>query len=134
MTNLVPVKTTSAAVVVLFDHLGRALLTRRAGHLRKFPGQWVFPGGVVEKHESLEEGAVREVFEETGLTIFSDRLTRFEEPIFFRGYLVTVFTTYVYENVLVLNEEVSQAGWYHLDACPPTVNLTAYIIHQLRKH
>lgn len=34
-----------------------------------FPGAWVFPGGHLEIGESLEEGAIREVEEETGIHI-----------------------------------------------------------------
>ena len=32
-----------------------------------FPNAWVFPGGHLDPFESLEQGAAREVFEETGV-------------------------------------------------------------------
>ena len=35
--------------------------------LKKFRGEWVLPKGRVEKGESLEQTAIREVFEESGL-------------------------------------------------------------------
>jgi ADP-ribose pyrophosphatase YjhB (NUDIX family) len=46
---------------------GRVLLVRRG----KEPamGQWSLPGGVLELGESLAEGLIREVREETGLTV-----------------------------------------------------------------
>ncbi|XP_071965788.1 nucleoside diphosphate-linked moiety X motif 17-like [Antedon mediterranea] len=45
------------------------LITRRAKHLRNFPGIWVPPGGHVEANETLEEAGLRELEEETGLKI-----------------------------------------------------------------
>ena len=36
---------------------------------------WAFPGGHIEDGESFQESVVREVLEETGLTIFNPRLT-----------------------------------------------------------
>lgn len=44
---------------------------------RKFEpyvGDWCLPGGFIEAHESPEDSAVREVYEETGLTVDMDRL------------------------------------------------------------
>eukprot|EP00352_Strombidinopsis_acuminata_P003505 CAMPEP_0176383282 /NCGR_PEP_ID=MMETSP0126-20121128/33376_1 /TAXON_ID=141414 ORGANISM="Strombidinopsis acuminatum, Strain SPMC142" /NCGR_SAMPLE_ID=MMETSP0126 /ASSEMBLY_ACC=CAM_ASM_000229 /LENGTH=40 /DNA_ID= /DNA_START= /DNA_END= /DNA_ORIENTATION= len=37
-----------------------------------FPLAWVFPGGHLEKGETLEQGAVRELEEECGLEITID--------------------------------------------------------------
>jgi 8-oxo-dGTP diphosphatase len=45
----------------------RALVVRRATEPLK--GQWSIPGGVLELGETLRAGTVREVFEETGLTV-----------------------------------------------------------------
>jgi 8-oxo-dGTP diphosphatase len=46
---------------------GRVLLVRR-GH-EPLKGQWSLPGGLLELGESLTAGVVREVKEETGLTV-----------------------------------------------------------------
>lgn len=46
---------------------GRVLLVRR-GH-EPLKGHWSLPGGVLEVGESLHAGLVREVKEETGLTV-----------------------------------------------------------------
>ena len=46
---------------------GRVLLTRRAIHPAH--GKWTFPGGYVEWGEPVASAAIRETFEETGLTV-----------------------------------------------------------------
>ena len=51
---------------VIVDH-GRVLLVRRGGEPLK--GRWSLPGGVLELGESLTEGVVREIREETGLLV-----------------------------------------------------------------
>ncbi|XP_070541749.1 nucleoside diphosphate-linked moiety X motif 17-like [Ptychodera flava] len=56
-------------VTLLKSRDRRVLLTRRAKHLRIFPGIWVPPGGHVEINESLFEAGLREFHEETGLQL-----------------------------------------------------------------
>lgn len=52
------------------------LLIERGGH--PFLGKWAIPGGFVEMTESLEEAAVRELQEETGLSdIYMEQLFTF---------------------------------------------------------
>jgi 8-oxo-dGTP diphosphatase len=46
---------------------GPILLVERGGTPLK--GYWSLPGGLLETGETLEEGVVREVFEETGLRV-----------------------------------------------------------------
>jgi 8-oxo-dGTP diphosphatase len=59
-----------ASAVIVQD--GRLLLARR----REQEGSvlWVLPGGAVEAGESAEQAAVRETFEETGLTVEARQL------------------------------------------------------------
>ena len=45
------------------------LLTKRSQRMSVFPGAWVLPGGHIEVGESLEECAIREIKEETGIEI-----------------------------------------------------------------
>ena len=54
---------------VIFDRRGRLLLQQRSDG-----GQWGLPGGSVEIGESLTAAVVREVREETGLTVVPRRL------------------------------------------------------------
>ncbi len=63
---VVPLISTAAGTEVLF--------TVRAASLRHHPGQIAFPGGHVDEGESHAQAAVRELAEETGLTLGSGRI------------------------------------------------------------
>lgn len=52
----------------------RLLLTRRAKDLRIFPNVWVPPGGHIEPDETVLEAGLRELKEETGLSLDADRV------------------------------------------------------------
>jgi 8-oxo-dGTP diphosphatase len=53
-----------SAVVACLDDAGRVLLVKQTAG--PFSGAWLLPGGTVERDESVEEAAGRELFEETG--------------------------------------------------------------------
>jgi len=55
------------AVAVLIKHDGGLLLQRRAIDPGK--GKWTFPSGYVDRGERVEDAAIRETFEETGLEV-----------------------------------------------------------------
>jgi len=55
------------ATGVVFSHGDGILLVQRALHPSY--GKWVFPGGYVDRGETLEAAAVREVREESGLAV-----------------------------------------------------------------
>ncbi len=52
------------------EHEGRVLLTRRT--IQPARGKWTFPGGFVDWGEPVEDGALRETWEETGLKVDLD--------------------------------------------------------------
>lgn len=39
-----------------------------------WPSAWVFPGGHIEVDEGLDEGSLREFYEETGVEVQVDRV------------------------------------------------------------
>jgi 8-oxo-dGTP pyrophosphatase MutT (NUDIX family) len=45
------------------------VLTRRSRNLKKHAGQWALPGGSVDRDETVEETALRELEEEVGLKL-----------------------------------------------------------------
>ncbi len=55
--------------VVLMDPEGHILVLRRGNDAPWKPGHWDLPGGYLEFGESPEEGANRELLEETGMSI-----------------------------------------------------------------
>lgn len=57
------------ANVIIMDDNHRILM-----HHRRDNDRWGLPGGMMELKESLEENAVREVFEETGITCLELKL------------------------------------------------------------
>lgn len=58
-----------SASAVIFDRQGRILLQQRSDG-----GQWGLPGGSVEIGESVRDAVIREVREETGLTVTVRRM------------------------------------------------------------
>ncbi len=72
-----------AGVVVRED--GRVLVIKRADN-----GAWEAPGGVLELDERPEEGACREVLEETGIKVETERLTGVYKNMK-RGVIALVF-------------------------------------------
>jgi 8-oxo-dGTP diphosphatase len=57
----------STGVAVVKD--GKVLVVRRVAHDDTLAGEWELPGGGVDSGETIEQGAVRELHEETGLKV-----------------------------------------------------------------
>jgi 8-oxo-dGTP diphosphatase len=55
--------------VVIRDEAGRCLLVKRSQSSKGNPGKWEFPGGKAELGEKFDQALLREVAEETALTI-----------------------------------------------------------------
>lgn len=53
--------------VVYNRRLEKFLIVRRSEDKNYYPGIWQFPGGVLEDGETIREGALRELEEETGI-------------------------------------------------------------------
>jgi 8-oxo-dGTP diphosphatase len=95
---------------------GKILVVRRARPPAH--GLYTLPGGVVESGETLADAAMREVREETGLTIEPVALAGFRETIVRdaherveRHFVILCFAARWRAGEPVLNEELSEARW-----------------------
>ena len=103
------------AVGVVLERDGRILLTRRNHEPRA--GYWSFPSGFVDAGEVLEEAAVREAREETGLDVTVERLVGVYSA---RGER-TVFVAYAGRIVggeLKAGRECMEVAFFPPDALP----------------
>src|SRR5690606_30912675 len=100
---------------VLVYRSGRVLMLRRSNV--HGDGAWCAPGGHIDRGESLERCAEREVFEETGVTIKSVRILALTNDIFEAEgkHYVTIWMAADYEcggAFVAAPEESSEVGWF----------------------
>jgi 8-oxo-dGTP diphosphatase len=84
--------------VVIRDKNDRCLLLKRSMSSKGNPGKWDFPGGKADPGERFDHALLREVAEETGLTIVLDHVVGAAESelpekkvayLFFEGTLIS---------------------------------------------
>lgn len=79
----------SVGIVACLDDKGRFLVIRRSD-IDDRGGQWTIPGGHIDEEDgSIEEGAIRELKEETGLTCSVSNLKYLGEPKPQKYYFLT---------------------------------------------
>lgn len=103
-----PRHSVSVAAAILDDH-GRFLVIRRADN-----GHWEPPGGVLELDESITDGLVREVKEETALDVRPLALTGVYKNMR-RGIVALVFRCEVVNGEPTPTDEASEVRWIDAD-------------------
>lgn len=112
----------------------------KRGKPNVYPNFWDIPGGGVEENELPRDAAVRECFEETGISIAKEDLTIIHEDSEFDTEKRVVFTRLVYEVVLseqpktiLLDLEEHTAFLRHTDRDKNKKNLVPYLEEILEK-
>ena len=103
------------AVGIVTGRDGRLLLVKR-NHEPKL-GQWSFPSGYIDAGEVLEEGAVREMKEETSLDVRVDRLIGAYSDVGRRVIFLPYAATIV-GGELKIGPECQAVEFFSLDALP----------------
>lgn len=112
--------TTDCVIFTYEDWKLKVLLVRRGGE--PFKGKWAFPGGFLRMNETAEEGALRELREETTLVpsaigqlgAFSD-VDR--DP---RERVITIaWYALVKPSEVVGGDDADEAAWFPVDDLPP---------------
>jgi len=119
------------------DKIPEVLLIKRKNP--PFAGQWAFPGGFVNIDEGLEDAALRELQEETGLLLpgliqLHTVGTPGRDP---RGHTVSViFTAFVNYQVSEVKgaDDAENASWFAIDLIPGLAfDHNAILIHAVNK-
>ncbi|MDP8927475.1 MAG: NUDIX domain-containing protein [Actinomycetota bacterium] len=96
-----------AAVIV--DDQGRVLALQRRDN-----SHWEPPGGVLELGETIHDGLLREVREETGLEVVPEALTGVYKNMR-RGIVALVFRCAILGGELTTSNESRDLRWIHPD-------------------
>lgn len=113
--------TTDCVIFTYEDWQLKVLLVRRGGE--PYKGEWAFPGGFLRNDESAEQGALRELFEETALApsspivefgVFSDPD---RDP---RERVITIaWYALVKPSEVIGGDDAEEAAWFPVDKLPP---------------
>jgi len=103
----------AAGTITLFDN--RIVLVKRG--ISPGYGQWVIPGGFVDRGETLEEAAIRETLEETNLQV---RLTSLLNVYSYPGntVVIVVYLAEAVAGVPAACEETLELGLFQYEEIP----------------
>lgn len=99
----------------IVSHQNRLLLVKRA--IEPSYGLWTFPGGYVDRGETVPAAAAREVLEESGIrTQVDDLLGVYSYPG--RPIVVVVYTGRALNSDFSMDEETLECAWLEPDEIP----------------
>ncbi|HZN54267.1 MAG TPA: NUDIX hydrolase, partial [Candidatus Polarisedimenticolaceae bacterium] len=114
--------TVDTVIFTIRDRTLQALLVKRA--IPPFQGKWAIPGGFVLEGESLDQAALRELREETGVSdVYLEQLYSFGDPGRDpRGRVITIayFALIGSDHTPVeAGTDAAEAKWFPMNALPP---------------
>ncbi len=111
-----------AVTDVLVVEENKILIIKRAPHLSN-GGKYALVGGYVDRDETIEQCAVREVREETGYDIVIDQLLRVKDnpdrPKEDRQNISFVYIAHPVSKTGLSDAEVSEIQWFDIQDLPP---------------
>ncbi|MBW1838554.1 MAG: NUDIX hydrolase [Deltaproteobacteria bacterium] len=113
-----------AVAVLVLNSKDQLLLVKRSVEPAK--GTWCLPGGFIEVDESIEEAAVRELEEETGIKGEIEGLVDFfsQRSQDYRAILIFGYRVKILGGELKAGDDAQEAGFYDLDKLPPIAFLS----------
>lgn len=132
MHNEAPILPVPAVNAAIFNAERKILVTRRSPTVRE-PGKWCLPGGHIEFGEQWVPAMRREVAEETGLVVKTEKLVGlYSDPELTvtkevlgggmrRQFVVVLFLVPQFEGEVTPNDEVDLWDWFALDELPEPI-------------
>lgn len=114
-----------AVVAIVLNDAGQILL------VNDYRRGWELPGGLVEKGESVEEAAIREVHEETGITIEPTQFRFVSHDVSTDTFVFLLSGEYV-AGTLRSSSETSDAGYFPIHAALAKMTFKNYNEHIMR--
>lgn len=106
-------KSSCVNAIILSEDKSKVLLIKR----RDVP-LWVLPGGAIEKNESPEEAAIREVLEETGCEVSISRKSAIYHPVNRLSETTHVFICKVIKGSPQTGDETRDISYFPLASMP----------------
>ena len=131
--------TVDIVIFTLRESSLQVLLVKRG--VPPFEGQYAIPGGFIREGESLEEAALRELYEEAGVrNVFLEQLYTFGDPKRDpRGRVITVayYALIASDKLsLVAGADAAEAQWFPVSDLPPLAfdhrSILDYALERLR--
>jgi NAD+ diphosphatase len=118
--------------IVLVKRGNELLLTRKAEWP---PGRYSLVAGFLDLGESLEECAIREVYEETGIKITNVQYVGSQNWPFPAQLMAGFVADYAGGEIVVEHNELEDARWFRIDALPalpPSRSIARWIIDNFK--
>lgn len=122
-----------ASTALVINGKNQLLLGKR--QIEPAKGQWCLPGGFVEIDESMEQAALRELKEETGLTgkLLSFVGCTYQRSNYYGGVIIFGYRVEILEGEMKADDDMEDLKYYDFDSLPPVAfDAHIYLIDKVR--